>query len=131
MLNKTLKGTNAMTNQVSASADEPVWAAYVAIDSADQKHLWKIQAAGGPIESGVLEHTPEAVEVWATQLATRFSGRPIAVALEQSHGAVVFALSKYSHLHLYPIHPSTLAHFRQALVPSGAKNDPGDTGLLL
>ena len=121
-----------MTNQGSASVDEPVWAAYVAIDWADQKHLWKIQAAaGGPIESGVLEHTPEAVEVWATQLATRFSGCPIAVALEQSRGAVVFALSKYSHLHLYPIHPSTLAHFRQALVPSGAKNDPGDTGLLL
>lgn len=69
--------------------------------------------------------------MWATQLATRFSGRPVAVALEQSRGAVVFALTKYSHLHLYPIHPSTLAHFRQALVPSGAKNDPGDTGLLL
>jgi hypothetical protein len=63
MLNKTLKGTDAMTNQGSASVDEPVWAAYVAIDWADQKHLWKIQAAaGGPIESGVLEHTPEAVE---------------------------------------------------------------------
>lgn len=121
-----------MTNQASVAGDEPVWAAYVAIDWADRKHVWKIQAAaGGPIESGELEHTPEAVEVWATQLATRFSGRPIAVALEQSRGAVVFALTKYSHLHLYPIYPSTLAHFRQALVPSGAKNDPGDTGLLL
>lgn len=24
-----------------------------------------------------------------------------------------------------------MAHFRKAMVPSGAKNDPGDTGLLL
>ena len=53
------------------------------------------------------------------------------MALEQSRGAVVFALTKYRHLHLYPVHPATLAHFRQAMVPSGAKNDPGDTGLLL
>jgi transposase len=121
-----------MTNQEPASTDEPLWAAYVAIDWADQKHLWKIRTAeSGHIEGGELEHTPEAIEVWASQLATRFSGRPIAVALEQSRGAVVFALTKYSHLHLYPIHPSTLAHFRQALVPSGAKNDPGDTSLLL
>jgi transposase len=60
-----------------------------------------------------------------------FSGQPIAIALEQSRGPLVFSLSKYSHLHLFPVHPSTLAHFREAMVPSGAKNDPGDTGLLL
>jgi transposase len=82
-------------------------------------------------EQGELEQRPEAIEVWASQLATRFGGRPIAVALEQSRGAVVFALTKYRHLYLYPVHPATLAHFRQAMVPSGAKNDPGDTGLLL
>jgi transposase len=102
------------------------------MDWADRKHVWILQPAdGGRCERGELEQTPEAIEVWASQLATRFSGRPIAVALEQSRGAVVFALTKYDHLHLYPVHPSTLAHFRQALVPSGAKNDPGDTGLLL
>jgi hypothetical protein len=30
------------------------------------------------------------------------------IAVAQSRGAVVFALTKYSHLHLYPVHPSTL-----------------------
>jgi transposase len=112
--------------------EEPQWAAFIAIDWADREHIWKLQAVeSGSCEQGKLEQTPEAIEVWAGQLAARFGGRPIAVALEQSRGAVVFTLTKYSHLYLYPVHPSTLAHFRQAMVPSGSKNDPGDTGLLL
>ena len=37
---------------------EPEWAAYVAIDWADQKHVWKLQPAGqGAAEEGELEHT--------------------------------------------------------------------------
>ncbi len=90
-----------------------------------------MQPEGGRCESGKLEQTPEAIEIWASQLATRFNERPIAVALEQSRGALVFSLTKYSHLHLFPVHPSMLAHFREAMVGSGAKNDPSDTGLLL
>jgi transposase len=121
-----------MTDEPSVSTEEPQWAAFLAIDWADQKHVWKLQPAeSAPCEQGELEQTPEAIEAWASQLAVRFGGRAIAVALEQCRGAVVFALSKYCHLHLFPVHPSTVAHFRQALVPSGAKNDPGDTGLLL
>ena len=57
------------------------------------------EAESGACEQGKLEQTPEAIETWASQLATRFGGRPIAVALEQSRGAVVFALTKYCHLH--------------------------------
>jgi hypothetical protein len=121
-----------MTKEEQISDEEPHWAAFIAIDWADREHVWKLQVAeSGCCEQGKLEQTPEAIEVWATQLAARFAGRPIAVALEQSRGAVVFALTKYSHLYLYPVHPSTLAHFRQAMIPSGSKNDPGDTGLLL
>lgn len=119
-------------NSESVVDEEPQWAAFVAIDWADREHIWKLQVGeSGVREQGKLEQTPEAFELWASQLATRFEGRSIAVALEQSRGAVVFALTKYSHLHLFPVHPSTLAHFRKAMVPSGSKNDPGDTGLLL
>jgi transposase len=121
-----------LTDEPCVSTEEPLWAAYVAIDWADREHVWKLQPAeGGRGERGKLQQTPEAIETWASELAARFGGRPIAVALEQSRGPVVFALTKYCHLHLFPVHPATLAHFRQALVPSGAKNDPGDTGLLL
>jgi len=108
------------------------FAAFVALDWADQKHAWALQAAGqAGVEYGQLENTPEAIEVWVSELEQRFGGRPIAVALEQPRGAVVAVLSKYAHLVLYPVHPSTLAHYRQSFYPSGAKSDPSDADLLL
>jgi hypothetical protein len=39
---------------------------------------------------------------------------------------LIFALLKYDFLVLYPINPSTLAHYRQAFSTSGAKDDPRD-----
>ena len=75
---------------------EPQFAAFVGVDWADQKHVWCLQAAdSGTRESGELEHAPEAVEVWVAQLSQRFAQRPIAVAIEQSRGALVYMLSKY------------------------------------
>ena len=82
------------------------------------------------VQYGDLENTPEAVQIWASELEQRFGGRPIAVALEQPRGAVVALLSKYAHLVLYPVHPSTLAHYRKSFYPSGAKSDPSDAALL-
>lgn len=82
-------------------------------------------------EKGELKHTVEAVHEWAMQLYHRFNGRPVAVALEQSNGALVYQLGKYPHLVLFPVHPNTPAQFRPALHPSGAKSDPRDTGSLL
>ena len=36
------------------------------IDWADQKHAWALQTeAGKDIEQGELDHTPEAVDLWA------------------------------------------------------------------
>jgi transposase len=64
-------------------------------------------------------------------LFSRFPAQAIAVAVEQSRGALVFMLSKYEHLHIYPIHPRAAAQFRGALYPSGAKDDPVDANLLL
>jgi transposase len=108
------------------------FAALVAIDWADQKHVWALQGPGSSTrESGSLPHTPEAVEAWAAELRLRFSGRPIAVALEQYRGALVFMLSKYDHLAIFPVHPTTLAHYRKSFRPSGAKDDPHDAQLLL
>jgi RNA-directed DNA polymerase len=36
--------------------------------------------------AGTIDHTPEAVDVWAAELRLRFGGPPVAVALEQSRG---------------------------------------------
>jgi transposase len=110
----------------------PPFAAFVGIDWADQKHVWCLQAAGSEQrESGELEHTPEAVEAWVGQLCQRFASGPIAVAIEQSRGALVFMLSKYEPLHLFPVPSQMSASMRQALYPSGAKDDPRDADLLL
>jgi hypothetical protein len=68
--------------------------------------------------------TPEALDAWVAQLRQRFGSRSIAVALEQSRGALLFTLSKYANLALYPIHPGTTSCFRQGMYPSGSKSDP-------
>ena len=111
---------------------EPPFAAFIAIDWADKKHVWCLQGAGSEKrESGELEHSPEAVEAWVGQLCQRFAHRPIAVALEQSRGALAFMLSKYEAWHLFPVPSTMAARMRQALYPSGAKDDPRDADLLL
>lgn len=111
---------------------EPEFAAFVAIDWADKKHYWCLREAGSQKgERGELENTPEAVEVWVAELRLRFGERPLAVALEQRRGAMVAMLGKYGQWHLYPVHPLTLAKYRQAWYPSGPKDDPKDADLLL
>jgi len=119
---------NAMES-IACSTD---YTAYVALDWADKKHAWALQEAGQKrMETGWLDNTPEAVEVWAMELARRFGERSIALAVEQPRGAVVAKLSKYAHLVIHPVPPSMLAHYRQTFCPSGAKSDPGDSRLLL
>jgi len=121
-----------MSEVVRSVEQEPQFAAFVGIDWADQKHVWCLQGTGSQRrESGELEHTPEAVEAWVAQLCQRFAQRPIAVAVEQSRGALVFMLSKYELLHLFPAPSQMAANLRQALYPSGAKDDPRDADLLL
>lgn len=108
------------------------FAAYVAIDWADRKHYWQLgDAHGQHREHGVLLHTPEAVDIWVSGLLVRFPDGLIAVCLEQSRGPLAYQLGKYARLVLFPVHPATMASFRQAFFPSGAKGDPSDAGLLL
>jgi hypothetical protein len=103
------------------------FAAFVAIDWSDAKHdICLLDVATGKKEAGILKHTPEELEAWATALRTRFAGQPIAVCLEQSRGPLIYALLKYDFLVLYPINPATLAKYREAFSPSRAQDDPQD-----
>jgi transposase len=107
-------------------------AVWLGIDWADQKHRWAMRIDGETkVQQGDLDHTPEAVEEFVSSLAVRFPGQRVAVALEQSRGALIFMLGKYAHLVLYPVHPNTLDHYRKSVYPSGAKSDPGDAALIL
>jgi len=121
-----------MSELATSAPPEPEWAAFVAIDWADRKNFWRLLSAGSQrFETGELDNTPEAVEVWAAGLEQRFGGRPIAVCLEQSRGALVYMLTKYPHLVLFPVHPTTAAAYRKTFATSGAKSDPSDTASLL
>jgi transposase len=108
------------------------FAAFLALDWADQQHAFRLQVVGqSKIETGTLEQKPEVLGPWLAQLRERFGGRPIAVGLEQSRGALIHALMAYDFLVLYPIHPTTVAKYREAFKSSGAKNDPLDAGQIL
>jgi transposase len=114
-------------------SQELEFAAFVGLDWGDRQHHWALQPADTncPTDKGQLENTPEAIELWAVQLSHRFGGRRIAVALEQQRGAIVNMLSRHAHLVLFAVPPSMSAAYREAFRPSGAKNDPGDSALLL
>ena len=96
-------------------------AASVGWDWAMDKHALTLKDfESGQRERCQLGNTPEAIELWAAALAVRFQGRAVAVAVEQSRGAVINILSKYAHLILFPVHPKMLADYRKAMRPSGA-----------
>lgn len=106
--------------------------AWVGLDWADQRHEIRVQAVDSPrVESFTVEQKPEALHAWVAELRARFPQGKIALALEQSRGAVIYALMNYDFLLLYPIPPKSLARYREAFTPSGAKSDPGDADLLL
>ena len=95
-----------MSEQLQSSDEKVQFAAFVGIDWADQKHVWSLQvAATGKREEGDVGHSPEAVEEWINGLMTRFPGQQVAVALEQSRGALLNMLSKYQQTGLVPSSP--------------------------
>jgi transposase len=112
--------------------EQEEFAAYIGIDWADQTHFVSLRAADSKeVERYKLEHKPEVLAQWISELQRRFPGRRVALALEQSRGALVYALMNYECLVLYPVNPKALARFREAFYVSGAKDDPTDSDLLL
>lgn len=106
-------------------------AAWVGFDWADQQHVISLRAAGSAaVERSTLDQQPEALQAWVGQLQARFPTGKVVIALEQSRGAVIYALMGYDFLVLYPIPPKSLARYREAFAGSGAKADPSDAELL-
>lgn len=82
-------------------------------------------------ETSAIEHSAEHLHQWLDQLEERCGGRPVAVAVEASKGAVVYALLERPWITVYPIHPATSSRHRAAFRPSGAKDDTPDALVLL
>jgi transposase len=77
-----------------------------------------------------LEQKPQALDDFFLRWREKHPNGHIAVVLEQSRGALLYALLKYDFLRLFPVNPRCLADFRDALRASGAKDDPCDAQLL-
>jgi len=108
------------------------FAAFVGIDWADRKHDVCVAAPdSGKPECFVVDHQPTAIRNWARSLRDRFPTGSIAVCLELSQGPIVSALLEHDFFVIFPVNPSTLAKYRRAFTPSGAKDDPTDAQIAL
>lgn len=105
--------------------------AFVGIDWADCKHdISIVSATGGKPVHQVIPHTPEDLSEWLGKLRQKYPEGQIAICLEQSKGALIFHLLGYDFLTIFPVNPKSLARFREALSPSGAKSDFSDADII-
>jgi transposase len=106
------------------------WIACVGIDWADQKHDYALRGRDGEEDHGTFSSTPEQVHAWVERLRARYPVGTIVVAMEQSRGPLLYALSIYDFLALVPINPRAASAYRDSLHLSGAKDDRVDAGLI-
>jgi transposase len=122
---KTTSTTDSTTSPTS-------FAAWIGLDWGDQEHAYCLTVGReGEPEKGKLLHSAENLHGWLKGLEERFGGRPVAVGLESNRGALFHVLAQYPWLEIFPINPVTSARYRQAFIPSGAKDDLPDALMLL
>src|SRR3954469_2902808 len=106
-------------------------AAFIGLDWADKKHdLCLRPGREAKAEFSVLEHTPQALADWIAGLRTRFGGAPVLVCTEQTRGPLINFLLQHDFVQLCLPNPKSVARFREAFRPSGAKDDPNDGEVL-
>ena len=103
------------------------FSALIGIDWADKKHDICEKATGPKdYQYSVISSSPKSIHAWAADLKNRYPSKPVAVACELQKGPLIYALTQYKHIVLFPINPSTVAKYRDAFTHSGAKDDPSD-----
>ena len=65
---------------------------FIGIDWADQKHDIYVIDRNGKEFHRELVHSPENIDTWVGEMLKLANGQPIAIMLEQSRGAFVYAL---------------------------------------
>src|SRR6267142_1553493 len=107
-------------------------ALWVGLDWATEEHkICSYDTATREVQSQSIKHSAEGLQQWLADLRKRSGGAPVAIVLEQSRGAVLYALMSCDFLVLYPVNPQSLASYRKAFYTSGAKDDPDDALLLM
>jgi transposase len=104
--------------------------AWIGVDWADERHdVCEYDVRTGSKQKYTIEHNAESLQEWINQLRIRYGGGRVAMVLEQARGGLIYALMSADFIEMYPINPQSLAKFRKALYPSGAKSDPADAEL--
>ena len=102
---------------------------WVGLDWADKKHAYSVRDGETEAE-GEFGSDPAAVHAWVRKLREQYPGRVVVVGLEQSRGALMYALAGYEFLRLVPINPRAAKAYRASLYLSGAKTDSIDARLI-
>jgi len=106
------------------------FAALIGIDWADRKHdICEVNCQTNKQHLTVISSQPKEINAWANELKQKYNGRLVAVACELKKGPLIYALSKFSHIVLFTINPSSVAKYRKAFTHSGAKDDPTDAAI--
>ena len=124
---------NTSVTSATHTQPRPQFVACIGLDWGDETHAFSLcaEADKTPVQTGTLANSPETLHRWLQELAQRFGGQPVALALETSRGPLIHLFGAYPWLTLYPIHPATSARYRSAFKPSGAKDDQPDALVLL
>lgn len=108
------------------------FSAYIGMDWGDKEHACHLlDSTTGKTTECKLRHQPEALQEWVNQLRQDYPNQKIAVAIEQSRGAVINFLMQFDFIIIFVIHPKLAAKYRQAFKSSGAKDDGNDSGFIL
>ena len=98
---------------------------FIGIDWADQKHDIYVIDRDGKGSHQQIKHSAEDIDAWVNEMLKLAGGEPIAIMLEQSRGALIYALMFRENVTLYPVNPKQLASYRESY-PGGGKDDPTD-----
>ena len=102
---------------MDSGESEVDYAAFMGLDWGSERHSVALQTAGcTEVETFTIKQTPEDLHSWFIKLQEKCGGRPVAVAIEQTKGAVIHALLSYRFVHVFRINPLSLANYRKGLV---------------
>lgn len=107
------------------------FALLVGIDWASNKHEACVIDPTGKVHSrDQLEQSTESIDAWVNDLLAKADGKPIAIALEQTKGALIYALMHREDVYLFPINPQQLASYRKSFSNTNAKDDVWEAFLI-
>lgn len=103
----------------------------IGLDRSDARaDLHLIDTRTGRRTSVTLDTAPERLHAWLAELRSQYPQGVVAVCVEQPALNLIAFLEPYAWITLYPINPLTLLQFREAFVPSRAKDDRRDAAYL-